>query len=567
MYRDFTLPKPLSQGLVMKVNNFLKENIAVNISGKISSNNNAVYVIAQSKGKIYFQTAASLTSTGNLQINIPKNSLPEGVSQITLFSSSGEPASERLVYIDRQNKLNFNISSEKSSYFPREKITLQLQVKDLEGKPLLTNISLAVTDSNIFTDDYSTENIFSYLNLSSEIKGEIENPAWYFGENKSAALDDLLLTQGWRRFTWPEILEGEAPETNFYVEKELSLKGRAMDKSTGKRALGSSVTMTVSGENPLYVFDLTNDKGIFEFNELNLTGPQTFFLKAIEKYSVEENLEINIDSIPAPGYHFKSTDINNESRSKTAYNKLIRDSKIIEESFEYYLPAEEEVASIQKSNLKKEALKISYYADEVIEMEDFTSFSSMVDVIRELVRGVIIRKKGEQYRIRVLDSVTKYYFKKEPVYLIDGIPVDNANEVMNLDPSTVKLITISKPPDNFYDFGVLGEAGVLAIYTTEMNKNLENSIKTFKVDFKGYDRPREFYAPDHGSKSLPVNIPDFRPLLYWNPNVITDKDGKATVSFYASDDITKWEVKVEGLSNSGIPGIGKYTFEIKFPEN
>jgi uncharacterized protein YfaS (alpha-2-macroglobulin family) len=64
-----------------------------------------------------------------------------------------------------------------------------------------------------------------------------------------------------------------------------------------------------------------------------------------------------------------------------------------------------------------------------------------------------------------------------------------------------------------------------------------------------------------------LNIPDFRPLLYWNPSITTDHEGKATVSFYASDDVTKWKVKVEGLSDSGIPGVGTFIFETKFPEN
>jgi hypothetical protein len=570
IYHDFPLPEALLKGIVMQVDNNPYNTIAIKISENIDSNNNTGYLLAQSKGKIYYQSSLELPSQGETRINISKNLFPEGVAQLTLFSSSGEPVAERLVYINHQNNLNIEIISDKPYYLPREKITLYLQAKDREGNPLYTNLSLAVADAKLFGTGNPGDHILSYLNLSSEINGKIENPAWYFGKNKAEALDNLLLTQGWRRFTWEEILKGKTPETNFFIEDELALRGRVIDNSTGRLALGSSVTMTISGEQPQYLFDLTDDKGIFIFHELNLEGPQTLFLKAIEKYSKQESLEVIIDSTSAPAYNLNFNSINIKPKINKEFQYLISNKKLIEESFNYFSPIEEENQPVdQKDNFlpKIGQFKVSYHADEVINMENYLSFSSMVDVIRELVRGVIIRRKGDQYRLRMLDSVTKFYFKKEPVYLIDGIPVDDANQVMNLDPSIVKYITVSKPPNNFYDFGIMGESGVLAIYTNEINKNLENASKTLKVNFKGYDRPRQFYAPDHGSGSTPFHIPDFRPLLYWNPSIVTDHEGKATISFYASDDVSHWQVSAEGLSDSGIPGTETIIFETKFPEN
>lgn len=54
--------------------------------------------------------------------------------------------------------------------------------------------------------DIKQENIRSYFLLSSELKGAIENPSFYFNEeNKERyeAIDALMLTQGWRNYKYP----------------------------------------------------------------------------------------------------------------------------------------------------------------------------------------------------------------------------------------------------------------------------------------------------------------------------------------------------------------------------
>jgi uncharacterized protein YfaS (alpha-2-macroglobulin family) len=69
--------------------------------------------------------------------------------QITLFSPEGLPICERLIFVEHGNRtLQVNVSSNKTEYKSREKVDLNIEVKDAEGKPVQGTFSVAVTDAS-----------------------------------------------------------------------------------------------------------------------------------------------------------------------------------------------------------------------------------------------------------------------------------------------------------------------------------------------------------------------------------------------------------------------------------
>ncbi len=125
-----------------------------------------------------------------------------GIHKFSLTNTNNQIVAERLVFINADQQLCVDIELEKSVYQTREKVNITITTTDSNGKPIPSNWSIAVADNKLlsFADD-KQDHILSYLLLSSELKGKIHEPSFYFNpdEKKSAeALDFLMLTHGWR---------------------------------------------------------------------------------------------------------------------------------------------------------------------------------------------------------------------------------------------------------------------------------------------------------------------------------------------------------------------------------
>ena len=80
---------------------------------------------------------------------------------------------------------------------------------------------------------------------------------------------------------------------------------------------------------------------------------------------------------------------------------------------------------------------------------------------------------------------------------------------------------------------------------------LESGILNY--DHPGYAEARTFYAPDY-SKKLPIHEePDLRTAIHWKPNLQLKKEKSTSVSFYTADTPTTYEIRLEGITNTGIP--------------
>jgi hypothetical protein len=204
--KTWKLPKSSASkvGIYLKEKN--KDNLTLDIYSPI---NQILNIIVQQQGKLVLSQAV-VTQIGTNVINLSIQDLPMGIVQITVFDAKKEPCSERLAFINKHRQLEVGIATDKRSYLPREEVEMKLSVKDETGKPLVGHFALAVVDDkqHVFADD-KQDNILSYLLMSSDLKGEVYEPNFYFNleEPKAKkALDLVMLTHGWRRYEWDEIL-------------------------------------------------------------------------------------------------------------------------------------------------------------------------------------------------------------------------------------------------------------------------------------------------------------------------------------------------------------------------
>lgn len=222
---EWTLPKAVDD----KIGLYLKEQTQEQLDFAVYAHSNQVIdVVAQQQGTIVATQSIS-AQKGENQLNLDIKNWPMGIVQVTVFDAQQRPHAERLVFVHKERPLNISIKSNKESYQPREKVRLDIKVTDELGKAVVGNFSLAVVDDkqHTFIDD-KQDNILSYLLMSSELKGAVYEPNFYFDpaeEKADKALDYVLLTHGWRRFDWNKIVTEDAITALEYPLNQREISG------------------------------------------------------------------------------------------------------------------------------------------------------------------------------------------------------------------------------------------------------------------------------------------------------------------------------------------------------
>lgn len=152
------------------------------------------------------KTAVAITPGAAALVSLPVPKGSVGAVRVTLFDTQQRPLAERLVYRGLGQEMRVSVKADRSNYSPREKVTLTVETKDASGKPVAADVALAVVDDTVlkYADDKEAH-ILSQLYLVPEMPGQtVREPNFYFSKDRRApeAMDLLLGTQGYRRFTW-----------------------------------------------------------------------------------------------------------------------------------------------------------------------------------------------------------------------------------------------------------------------------------------------------------------------------------------------------------------------------
>jgi len=261
------LPEPLDRGYTLETalteKNFLKVIIR-------TTENEQLPLIAQIRGNIVYSQSIEAKQGENI-IEIPLDNFPMGICQITLFDSRETERAERLVFVNRNRQLEIEVKTDKEKYLPREKVKMSVKITDERKMPVPGQVSLSVTDDKLlsFADDKSGH-ILSKLLLEPDLKEEVYEPNFYFDkkeEKSDQAMDFLMMTSGWRRFTWKEIM-GNAPFSPVAAPEKAVVKGIVMTRYGNEPVKEAEVTGLSTGKT--YV---TNEKGEFQINDIELYQP------------------------------------------------------------------------------------------------------------------------------------------------------------------------------------------------------------------------------------------------------------------------------------------------------
>jgi hypothetical protein len=306
----FHLPKSLPSGYAVRVENLHPDTVSVQVEKTAGISTQMLGITFASRGQVYAFEAFEINSSGQHTISLPKEKLPAGVVQITLFTPASEVLAQRQVFIDRDMQvLPVRITHTPASLAPFSPVAMDFEVKDKDNLPIETDFSLSVREKEAQTGT-NTDNIQYNLLLSSDLKGYIENPAYYFetdDREHRTNLDLLMSVQGWVRYPWKQAAGVEPFEVRHEVEKKLTIGGRVFSPNRKNPEKDSEVviwvTSTPEGE-ALTGRCITNNEGKYKFNSPDITGTYKLWLGAKKKNKKGEyqsgKLHITIDRYFSP---------------------------------------------------------------------------------------------------------------------------------------------------------------------------------------------------------------------------------------------------------------------------
>ena len=548
------IPAVRSNGFVMTLSDAEKDN-TIKLTIQTNTSDLSAYLVIHSRQHINAAQQVNIKN-GIAQTEIDKKRLEEGISHITLFNNAGQPVCERLYFKKVQRKLLINGTADNAQYTPRKKVTIDVSTKNESEKTVAANMSMAVylTDSMPVHD----EDIYNYLWLSSDLQGKIEHPEYYFTDTSlatSEALDNLMLTHGWRRFKWTDILTNKKPVLRFPPEYEGHIvSGKLLNTVSGKPEENIVAFLSVPGSNFKLYTSKSNSEGLVQFNTKDFYGSKLIIGQA----NSQENSRYRIDFISPFSESYSSfktppfySSLNAADLVHHSINMQIQNVYKIDTGT-YSLPAPIDTTHF----FGKPDVKYM--------LEDYTRFPTMEEVLREYVREINVRKRRDNFELNIIvKNEVGNPDVKNPVVLLDGVPqFDNGNKITHYSPLKVKELEI------IFDKYYLGPATFngIASFTTYKGdlEGFQLDTAATIIDYDALQLKREFISPVYQTKDeAESRLPDFRNLLYWSPDIKTGENGKQQVSFYTSDQPGKYAVVLQGLSASGDAGSKVFDIEVK----
>ena len=567
---NYNIPEIYEYGYALSVDQ-RQSKLIIKLSTNLKQHSGSK-LLAHSRGRIVWQSELEFDEQGQFLKILPTADMPSGVVVFTLLNSEGLPEAERLVFVDN-NDAEMEVITNASEYYPQQAVEAQFQL-DADEEELFDCV---VTVYGLEDNPTSfSSNIKTHLLLESDVRGKVDNPTYYFeapGDFKRVYLLDLLMmTQGWRRFTWRDIAKSDYNAfLKYQAEVGIMLKGRTSRSSTGDKPLKSRVILTTMDANYYQEEKLTNDNGEFEFGPFVSIDSLDAFIQA-RKYSSkksEKDLDGNrnvyifleADNTDPPIMSQRSVVAKSQvtpRMSSTAIDE-IRSGKYLMDKYNDMMEVElDEMVVTAKAKTLEDSLndirrRYAPYRDPsnrvVVGEDGYQGYQSVFDMMRRLP-GVRIQGNFPNYSVTIRGQ-SSLNASQTPLYYYDGVQVDEGF-VNSLSPADIALIDVLKD-GRAAIYGSRGANGVIAIYSNStlgrQNKKKKPGILNFTIP--GFYNAKSFYSPKRSHEYRESGLPDIRRTLYWNPNLKLSSLEDLSIQFFNSDRSGKFRIVVEGLGDKG----------------
>ena len=559
------LPRAAPGGVCLQVQPHAGESMV--IVRRTANGGKELYLLAHMDQRVVYAAQLRLEDKSELAVPVPTGTLPTGVLQFTLFDAGWKPVAERVTFVNnRLHAFDASIHVVTGNLGKRGRNEVEIEVPD----SVFSNLSVSVTDGRL---PGGGEDIVSRLLLSDDIRGAVYRPSYYFSGEPAAVryLDLVMLTHGWRRVNWVDVVQGRLPDLRWPRDTGyLALQGRVVPDQVRDLAAGQQVLLILEAKDssrkrllvPVTAEGRFAQKGMTFYDTLKVY----YDFPGNKKLSGGRTVEIGNGLLPAaaglmgsggstagaPGFAFAAPELADTAGmgglQYFAGEESDRDKK---------RQAMLLTAVTVKGRVKRPVDVLDEkYATGVFRRDAGYQFDVKDDVLalhstdifyylRQVVPGLEVQYKNGYPVVRWRQST--------PAFFVDeaGMRADLVGDIPITDIAYVKVFY---PP--FMMGGVVNpRAGAIAIYTKkgEDVKPLPTKGLNYKL-VEGYAAERQFYSPDYSvdPASQADFLPDVRPTLYWNPFVFTDAGTHSVkLEFYNNDVSKKLRVVVEGMNATG----------------
>ncbi|SIO37810.1 hypothetical protein SAMN04488055_3520 [Chitinophaga niabensis] len=499
----YPLPEIRKEGLSFRLLNNNEDSITFRIYQQ-GAEKQLFYFRLQTRG--ITQVMASAEIKDSMDIKLPLQEVASGIAEATLFDHRALPVAERLLYVKQDNRLSITATLSQKSYGTKRKVSLQIHAADEQGKPVIAQLGATAYD-RIYHRPAEPNDIQTHYLLFTQLKGHIYDPGYYFDTShadRKQALDLLLLTQGWRSYSWSE--EALKRMDNLVLSDSTSIELVALKK---KARSSQQAVMLFDAEQQQSQMTTLDNKGSLQLSPEILSLSGSIYIR---HYGEKRDFE------------WKTFDPFEQINKMKPWQKI-----------NYPLEGSPKQATTEDQPLlARGSIKLK-----AVEIQG--------------KKATVFRDKY----IGHLDSMAKY----------DGLtdrahgswlncPVAGCGKELPIEGKTYITWSGPNPPASHpFSFNSTNTKYVVYHYPQYTEEELLKMNGQARV--KGFYPKKEFYQPDYEKEQDP--LPDYRNTLLWAPNIITDENGNATLEFFTSDINSAFYGIVEGISANGI--LGKATFE------
>ncbi len=578
----FPLPKVVSHGNVLSVSK-IQNRILLTASSSYLKND-SITVRISCRGRIHYQLKEPMAE-GTINFYFPARKLPDGIIAFTALDDSGQPLAERLWFNERNDRrITIGLSTEKENYLQREQTNVGIQTTNYKGDSINANLSLIVLNKAQLGNIQNTRSsILSYFLLSSDLKGEIEEPGYYFSRsaNHFDDLDALLLTQGWRKYIYTKPV-GKLP---YRYESNLIVSGSVGGVFSPSKRRMADLTLLTLGANRLVLNQKTDSLGRFRFPINDEYGQNLdILIQSSNNAGKRKNYTIMLDPKISPAVEFDQ--IRMIEKPDSIVHQLVEKNikrKMVDDAF-----------PISSGDILLDEVVIQGYKMTPDRKRVMEEYGKPVRVIE----GKAIQNKEQKwsyglYSVLMFSFPDKVFIKRGndgnlyakvrpseiTLVVIDGIPVKEYEyqHIADIPPSEVRSFEIIENAKNFSrlfmeafpeadPLSVPAWGDVIAIYTFGGKGiyGIKQPVGIVRTSIPVFSSPIEFYAPNYKNLKPEEWIkPDLRALIHWQPRLQTDNHGKASAAFYNADTTGEMMIVVEAISETGELGYAELDFKVE----
>ncbi|MEQ9297291.1 MAG: hypothetical protein RIF33_01950 [Cyclobacteriaceae bacterium] len=474
--------------------------------------NGNISIIVEAQGIVYFSIAGDIKKTGYFIADLESSLMPHGPARISVFDSQNNLMAERPFYNVKDKSSPAHISLSKNNATRRDRVDLAI-FNDTDA-PLSASVSVTKVDQLVA--QLPTINTFD---LSNALSASVQE------EN----LDLLMLTDTWKPATWSEIFKstGRTTPQDFRAEQLLAYDGIARDID-GQGLVSETLDIWLINHDQVYQTK-TNEKGEFNLVLFDFSDQDDFLFS-----SPSGRLEsIEMNAWPEQLKASRAHDIVAVAEKDYSYKRKIN------QVYDFYRKDDQENSGTDK-------LDLSTTADYSVDLDKYIEFNSMQEMFVEVVAGVLLR---DDATLRVYIDKDGVYADRKPLFFVNGMPTYDEQWVLDLDPLDIDMISVLNTEETLRKYKSVGQYGIVDI---KLKEDLQPTPPdNFIENLEGLSN---YMAPVYARYDEEQNhsrLPDLREVLYWEAPVSLDGTGRHDISFFTSDVVGTYQVKVEGMSADG----------------